>query len=405
MQAAKKNRAEPPRRFKVLVRMDMRRKAGRAIVAGVLRYAATHDDIEVHVQGGASAPEEFAVLGDWRPDGIVTQPSSAERLVRETARAAVVFHGSAPEPSALVRTMDCDNVAAGALAARHLLRHNLRHFAYVDALYEPTWSIRRGEAFAEEIAKAGLPAPLVFSARSCVTLAEETDELGRWLRALPKPCGLFAVNDLRASHVLAVCRMAGVAVPEQVQVVGVDNEEYLCETALPPLTSIEPDFEGGGYEAMRILGALLSGRPVPDAPAFYGIRGIVERRSTQDDKGTARIVNRALEFIRQHAASGATAADAVKAAGCSASLLQRYFRQTLGRTVVQEVQRVRLERACRLLRDTETPISEIGPLCCYGDEAYFKVLFKRTFGMSMRQWRKTFAASPPGATWSDAPLP
>ena len=367
----------------------MRRKAGRAIVTGVLRYAATHDDIEVHVQSGASALEEFSVLGDWQPDGIVTQPSSAEGLVRGRVRAAVVFHAPTPKLSVQTRAMDCDNAAAGALAARHLIHHDLRHFAYVDALYEPTWSVRRGEAFAEEIAKAGLPAPLVFSARLNNTLAEETGDLKRWLRTLPKPCGIFAVNDLRASHVLAVCRLAGIAVPEQVQVIGVDNEEYLCETASPPLTSIEPDFEGGGYAAMQMVVAMLAGRTVPPGPASYGIRGVVERRSTRDDRGTARIVNLALDFIRLHATTGGTAAGAAKAAGCSASLLQRYFRKTLGRTVVQEIQRVRLEKACRLLRCTETPIGEIAALCGYEDESYLKTLFRRTYGTTMRQWRKS----------------
>ncbi|MBR4613442.1 MAG: helix-turn-helix transcriptional regulator [Kiritimatiellae bacterium] len=99
-------------------------------------------------------------------------------------------------------------------------------------------------------------------------------------------------------------------------------------------------------------------------------------------------MNLALDFISLHATSGATAADAVKAAGCSPSLLQRYFKKALGRTVIQEIQRVRLEKACRLLRHSETPISEIGPLCGYEDEIYFKLLFRRAYGKSMRDYRR-----------------
>ena len=118
------------------------------------------------------------------------------------------------------------------------------------------------------------------------------------------------------------------------------------------------------------------------------MRGIVERLSALDFKGTARIVNLALDFIRLHGASGATAADVAKAAGCSSSLLERYFRKTLGRTVVQELQRVRLEKACDLLRHSETPIGEIGPLCGYGDETYFKIIFRRAYGKSMRDYRR-----------------
>ena len=100
------------------------------------------------------------------------------------------------------------------------------------------------------------------------------------------------------------------------------------------------------------------------------------------------IVNRALDFIRLHGASGGTAAEAAKAAGCSASLLQRHFRKTLGRTVMEEIHRVRLEKACRLLRHTETPIHEIAALCGYENEVFLKVLFKRTFGLSMRDYRR-----------------
>ena len=186
---------------------------------------------------------------------------------------------------------------------------------------------------------------------------------------------------------LDVCRECGIAVPELVKVLGVDNEEYLCEQSMPALSSIEPDFESGGFEAIRMLDDMLSGKNASPEPFKYGIRGLVERRSTRDDSGTARLVNLALDFIRLHGASGGTAAEAVKAAGCSASLLQRLFRKTLGRTVVQEIQRVRMEKAKKLLRDTDTPIGEIAQLCGYDDESYLKLLFRRTFGMSMSKYR------------------
>ncbi len=383
-------RKQRQKRWRVLVRLHMRYKAGRMISVGVLRYAATHPHIEVHVVGGGRR-DEIGELGAWVPDGLISDTYTALSKRTASVRAAVLFHSSGPIAGQTGRQcvrMRSDNAAAGRMAAAHFLRHNLRHFGYVGALFDFDWSLARGAAFGEEIVKAGFAAPSVFRTDKSFDLAQEKEALLRWLRALPKPCGIFAANDWRAMAVLNACREAGIAVPEVAQVIGVDNEEYICEQTVPTLTSIEPDFEGGGYEAMRILDAMLSGRRVADKALTYGMRGIVERLSALDFKGTARIVNLALDFIRLHGASGATAADVAKAAGCSSSLLERYFRKTVGRTVVQELQRVRLEKACDLLRHSETPIGEIGPLCGYGDETYFKIIFRRAYGKSMRDYRR-----------------
>ena len=377
-------------KWRVLVRLHMRYKAGRMISVGVLRYAATHPYIEVHIDGGGRR-DEIGELGAWVPDGLISDTYTALSKRSDSVRAAVLFHSSGPIANLAGRQcirMRGDNSAAGRMAAIHFLRHNLRHFGYAGALQDYDWSLARGASFAEEVAKAGFDTPSVFRVDKKCDLAQAKEALLRWLRALPKPCGIFAANDWRAMAVLGACREAGIDVPEVAQVIGVDNEEYICEQTVPTLTSIEPDFEGGGYEAMRILDALLSGRRVASEPQTYGMRGIVERLSALDFKGTARIVNLALDFIRLHGASGATAADVVKAAGCSSSLLERYFRKTVGRTIVQELQRVRLEKACDLLRHSATPIGEIGPLCGYEDETYFKIIFRRAYGKSMRDYRR-----------------
>ena len=378
-------------RFKVLVWLGLESAAARALARGVLRYAATHRHLDLHIWNQHAPRGEFTDWDDWRPDGIAAGDAGIASPMPTSVRAAVVFHwtgGDAPLPAAHVSVL-CDNDAIGRLAAAHLLRRNLRHFGCVGATYDAPWSEVRERAFAAAVREAGFEAPRGFRIDGGASLSKEREALADWLRALPKPCGIFAVSDWRAWHVLDVCRECGIEVPSVAQVIGVDNEEYICEQTEPTLSSIEPDFEGGGYEAMRALDAMLSGKRPPAKPIIYGIRGIVERQSTRDDRGTARIVNLALDFIRMHGASGGTAAEAVKAAGCSASLLQRYFRKTLGRTVVQEVQRVRLEKACHLLRHSETPIEDIAALCGYEDVSFLKVLFRRTYGMSMRDYRRS----------------
>ena len=378
------------KRLRVLVRLSMRGKAGRAMTTGILRYAATHPQFEMNIAEKGNDSDIIFDYGDWRPDGVIMHAREAGDNVVAGARAAVFLHSDPPRSwrGRPCGAIFCDDAAAGRIAASHLLRRNLRHFGYFGSLHRTLWSEARHEAFAEAIRDAGMPEPSVFGIEPPYDLSKQRKALAEWVRGLPKPCGILASSDWPAKQILDICREEDISVPELVQVIGIDNEEYVCEQSVPTLTSIEPDFEGGGYEAMRMLHAMLLGRRVPAKPSLYGIRGIVERRSTRDDRGTARIVNLALDFIHLHATSGATAADAVKAAGCSPSLLQRYFKKALGRTVIQEIQRVRLEKACRLLRHSETPISEIGPLCGYEDEIYFKLLFRRAYGKSMRDYRR-----------------
>lgn len=392
----KRKRGSP---FRVLAALSMETKAARGMSVGILRYAATHRRCEVVIAHSGVLPRGLPSLGDWTPDGLINGPIGAEAAKRPFRVGAEVFLLDAPDELSArgdCGVVLCDDAAAGRLAASLFVRRNLRHFGFVGDRRNVEWSQRRGVAFAGELRQGGHEAPSVFEIPEDAKLPEEEKVLADWLASLPKPCGVFAATDWRAKRVLDVCRAAGIDVPGLVEVVGVDNEEYVCEQCVPTLTSIEPDFEQGGYEAMELLDALLSGKPLGREARIrrYGMRGIVERVSTRDNRGTARIVNLALDFIRLHGASGGTAADVVKAAGCSASLLQRHFRKAIGRTVVQEIQRVRLEKACHLLRHTETPINGIGHLCGYDDESWFRVLFRKTFGVSMRDYRNR--ALPPG---------
>ena len=390
MQTTKKRGNRAARRFRVVVWLGLETAAARALARGVLRYAASHRHIDLHIWNQHHPRGEFTDWDDWKPDGIAAGDAGIAKPIPASVRAAAIFNwsgGDAPLPAARVSVL-CDDGAIGRLAAAHLLRRNLRHFGCVGALDAPPWSAEREKAFSDAVREAGFEVEPPFRFEGGADLSREREALAKWLRALPKPCGLFAVSDWRAWHVLDVCCECGIEVPTAAQVIGVDNEEYICEQTEPTLTSIVPDFEGGGYEAMRALDAMLSGRRPPQDPIIYGVLGVVERQSTRDDRGTARIVNRALDFIRLHGASNGTAAEAAKAAGCSARLLQRHFRKTLGRTVMEEIHRVRLEKACRLLRHTETPIHEIAPLCGYENEVFLKVLFKRTYGLSMRDYRR-----------------
>ena len=213
--------------------------------------------------------------------------------------------------------------------------------------------------------------------------------LAQWLLSLPKPCGVWAAFDQRAKHVLDACRLAGLNVPSQIQVLGVDNETYICEQTVPSLSTLMPDFENGGFLAAEFLDSALHGGADRRTTLHFAFKGVVERLSTADVNGTARRISAAREFIRQHATSGIDVPHVASALGISVRLLQRDFRAVTGKTVLQGIQEEKLLRVKEMLRKTTTPIDNIGRFCGFKSPAHLKTLFKARFGMTMSAFRSS----------------
>ena len=379
---------------------------------GILRYAATHPGFRVEFSGVHEGAGDADAYRRWRPDGIIgnaravhsvvaglkrspAAPSSIAQAIAAirqecpTCRAAVFIHDPLPRDDVGmdVATVECDHAAVARAAAELFFRRGLRDFAFVGSRVPERHYEERGTLFEAAARKLGASVSLYRPASRGRDWNEEEARLAEWLSALPAPCGVMAAFDARAKQILDVCRESGIDVPGRLQVCGVDNEDWLCEQTVPTLTSIEPDFERGGYLAAEAIESMLRGGAVPDEPLRYGVRGVVERLSTLDAKGTARLVLRAREFVRMHAASGVSVADVVKAAGCSPRLLQRSFKSVLGTTPGRVLQDARLDRARDLLERTTTPISEIAGLCGLESSGHLKSLFRRRFSCSMSQWR------------------
>ena len=206
--------------------------------------------------------------------------------------------------------------------------------------------------------------------------------------SLPKPCGVFAAMDQRAQHVLFACRRAGIPVPEQVSVIGVDDDELVCEYAHPTISSIVLDFEAAGYHAAKRLDKLMRGGKPAKAIWHYGVRGFVERGSSADVKGSAHIVSVAREFLRRNATSPIDVTDIAKAAGVSVRTLQKRFAQVTNVSPGRELRQERLKKVCDLLIHTQTPIDGIGELCGFASEIHLKAIFKKTFGLTMSDYRR-----------------
>ena len=217
---------------------------------------------------------------------------------------------------------------------------------------------------------------------------DSREALGKWLLGLEKPAAVLAAFDDRAHDVLETCRAYGIDIPGQLSVLGIGNDEPICEMSVPALSSVAVDFEREGYIAARELQAMMLRHRIPAKRTILcGVKEVVFRASTSAIKTPAALVQRTKEFIDRHALEGITASDVVARLHVSRSLADLRFREVTGTSILEAILARRLDEVKRLLRETNLRISEIAARCGYRDANYLKNLFKKRTGMSMREWR------------------
>jgi LacI family transcriptional regulator len=276
------------------------------------------------------------------------------------------------------------------LAARHLVDRGFKTLAYCG---EPqfNWSKWREASFVSFAKEAGCQY-FLFEGKSQhdkdYSWNRERTRLKAWVESLPKPLGVMACYDFKGQQLLDVCRELGVAVPEQVAVIGVDNDARLCRLCTPPLSSVIPDTHRTGYEAAQLLDSLMRGKPVPTEATLIPPIGIAERQSTDAYALDDPDIVTAMRFIREHACDGITVADVLRVVPLSRRKLEQRFLKLVRRTPYAEISRIRMERAGRLLRETSLPLAEIARRAGFTDPLYLSRAFKKHVGVSPRAYRK-----------------
>jgi len=358
---------------------------------GILRYARLHGPWEIHFLDDSPFVVKLGTLRNWRPDGIITRasPSALAALIKGSTKIPTVFFDAESTSPKRHASVHHDVRSASAAVADAFVQQGLRHFAYVASASEPQpfWSAERGQSFAERLRQQGFGCAF-YRPKNMRDWGIEQRHLRDWLRALPKPCGLFAAFDPLAKQVLDTCLAAKIRVPEEIAVIGVDDDETICENSFPTLSSVQSDFEGGAYLAAELLDGLMRRKLHRPVTLTYGFTQIVPRQSSQFVPKMSRLVSGALEFIRLNACEGIAIDDVARHLQVSRSHVEKQFKKALGRSVLDEIQSRRLERLCALLRETALPIGEIGERCGYATETYLKRLFKKRFGITMRDYRK-----------------
>ena len=331
-------------------------------------------------------------------DGIIISDAHARNLIPELTTTRIplaVVSGTAFRTNhPLIRRRDPtvavhnDNAAIGRLGFRHFCDcGKFNSFGFVPTERGVIWSDEREEAFLRAARAAGFRAKV---------FRKPMEQLGTWLRMLPKPAAVMVAYDELAAEVLTACAAESITVPNQVAVLGVDNDRFVCRYADPPLPSVLPDHEGMGYHAARLLDRLLAARTKPQKHKHINLQPlkIVARESTGHVAPAAAIVDRAKDLIAKDATSGLTIDALAKALRISRRLLELRFREFEGTTIGKAIAERRLEEAARQIRATKHTIVRIAEDCGFSDAKHLTHRFKEKFGVSPLQYRN--GATPKG---------
>ena len=396
------------RMLTIALLVDSGRSYGRGVLSGAARYVHAHGHLHIVHQDWKLNEGLPAWLMNRRCDGIIAYIETPEMLrdLRRIRVPLVDVCGTHHWPG--IPGVGMNNRRSSEMAVEHLLGCGLRHVGFC-GYADIADCMQRRAYFVETLGRRGIK-PLIYEDRvkqgagaqrsESETLLDER-KLGRWLAALPKPAGLVACNDLCGRQVLNACLSRAIAVPDEVAVIGVGNDEVLCEWVDPPLSSIEPASERIGYEAAALLDAMMGkprGLPVR-TDKLNGVeiepKGVVMRRSSDVLAVKDPIVSAAIRFIRQRADKAIRIEDVLDHLAAvdiiiSRSTLNRRFIEFLGHSTNTYIMQVRIERARQLLTDTDYPLASVAGMIGIEHPEYFTVMFKRMTGKTPAAYRQMF---------------
>jgi LacI family transcriptional regulator len=361
------------------------------MLRGIIRYQREHGPWSLFFEprGLGEAPPKW--LAHWKGDGILVRADTwpLARAILRSGLPAVDLRVSLPGLS--LPFVGIDSRITVEMIFTHLWEQGFRCFGFCGLpAGENIWSDFRQKEMARRAQTAGRPCHL-FPARRFrgrrPSWEVEQKHIATWLLSLPKPIGIMACNDDRGLQVLDACRQAELRVPEDVAVVGVDNDEFLCNLSIPPLSSVALGVERAGYEAAALLERLMSGERPAQTQFFLPPLQVVQRQSSDGTAVDDPEVVKLIRFIREHACDGLRVEQVWKQTGLSPSTMQRRFRQLLGRSPKEEITRLQLERARSLLSFTDLSVAEVATKCGFKESRYLSMVFHAKLGLSPLAYR------------------
>lgn len=381
----------------VLLVFHTRFEDAAAMLRGVAHYERSHNSWSAFLDDEGRAGIDPRWIRSKRWHGVISR-HTAPALVRSCAELGIplVDLSDAP-PIPHVSKIRPDNTALGHLGAEYFLERGYRQFAFCG--YKSLgWSQERRDGFVEALSLAGHRCELFEVERpddlSPFWEGAQADALTLWIRRLPRRMAVMACNDLCAFQVMRAAESAGVLVPEQMGVLGANNDPMRCELANPPISSVAANNFQAGYQAAQHLDELMAGRARGAIDLRIEPLGVVTRKSTDVLAVADTVVAKALSYIREHACRGITVDDVLKQVLVSRSKLESRFRRHVGRSPQAELRRVQVARIIQLLLETDLPLAEIAEQTGFVHVEYMCVLFKRLTGESPGRYRRQHQVEP-----------
>ena len=393
----------------------------RGILQGIVRYCRVHGPWNLYLAGvepGLPLPEIEAFSGAslnaagmrersgqirlpdlrrWGAMGIIgrLQSPRVAKMALGLGVPVIAMDLSAEQlagglPLEKVSEIRSDSLQAGRMAAEHLWQRGFRNFGYCGYAGR-TWSERSRQGFCQWIKRAGAPCDVYQPSKRNrpILWQQERSQVTDWLRGRPKPLGIMSCNDVRGRQVLEASALGGMSVPDEVAVVGVDDDQLLCELSNPPLSSVMLNAELGGYQAAELLNALISRRKRGRQRINVKPLWVVSRRSTDLLAVNDREVAAALRYIRENLQTSIGVKDVVDQVNLSRRALEIRFEQALGRPIGAEIQRARLAWVKRLLVETSLPVAKIATLAGFSGHSYLSEVFRREVGQTPAGYRRS----------------
>jgi LacI family transcriptional regulator len=382
------------RRPRIAVLLESSRAFGRGVLEGLAACIRQRRNWLVYYQEGGLGELVPRWFSAWQGDGIIARIED-RRMARMLVRKGIPvvdIRGVCPVPG--IPVVKTDNQEIARLAAQHLMERGYTQFAYCG--YEGAeYSARRRDAFARFVREAGHTCRIFSTREPLLAGVRQQEQYGwsheqhlvDWLRRLPKPIAIMACNDARGHQLLNAAHQVGLAVPDEVAVVGVDNYALICELADPPLSSVEQNTQRIAREAVRLLERMLAGKPAPAEPMLVKPCKIVARRSTDALAIGDPNLRRGVQYLRERGGRGIGVADVARAAALSRRELERRFVSAFGHSPGQEKLRVRIEAVKKLLTETDWPLYRIAGEVGFTHPEYLNVAFKRHTGLTPRTYR------------------
>jgi LacI family transcriptional regulator len=381
---------------KVVVITDLRWTYEREFLLGVSQYAHTCGPWALYVW--VANEKRFAQQLDIaNADGIIAFGGDFKKnmaFVKE-GLPAIVFTDEEGD-AYNIPTIQDDEEAVGKLGAEHLLERRFTNFAFY-GYADYRWAKRRGEGFRKRIAEAGFESSYYETRPSLgrQSLENERKRVADWLKSLPKPLGLMACDDEHSLNAVESCSIAELQIPQEVAILGVDNDNLLCNLSYPPRSSVVLAIQAAGYESAQLLDRFMRGeekmmnQKIIVHPSYVATRLSTDVLSVEDT-----LVSKALQLIKENAHEKIQTSEIAEMLGISRQFLHSHFTEILGRSVHDEIKNVRTEQIASLLRETELTIEDIALRMGYNSANHLARYFKQAKGITPWEFRKKYKTSP-----------